>query len=226
LSKPLDDMGKYWDDQVLEWERSSYAASEANPGSVGALERLAGLLRGHIRARQVSCLEFLEGRVEGKVCLELGSATGSTCFALLERGASRVIGLDISNKAVEFATAQAASRGIDSERLSFHRFAAGDALPIRERVDIALGLGIAEYIEPQVFLDFIESVAARQIYFSFDERRLNLQKVLHFVYRNLKDIPYYKTYAQSEIRELISRANYPELRTYREGKNAFVTSFV
>jgi hypothetical protein len=224
LSKHPDDMGKYWDDQVLEWERSSYAATGANQGSVGLIERIAGLLRGHIRARQVSCLQFLEEHVSGKVCLELGSATGSTCVALLERGASKVIGLDISQNAVDFATAQAADQGIDPSRLCFHQFAAGDALPVSEKIDIAFGLGIAEYIEPQVFLGFIEDAGAEDIYFSFDETRVNLQKILHFVYRNIKSIPYYKTYGQAEIKALLAQANYPDLRTYREGQNAFVTS--
>ena len=227
MSKLPDDMGKYWDDQVLEWERSSYAASEANRGSVGLIERLAGLLRGHIRARQVSCLEYLEPHVSGKVCLELGCATGSTCFALLEKGASKVIGLDISKKAVEVATSQAVSRGINSERLNFHQFAAGDMLPgglEALQVDISLGLGIAEYIEPQTFLEFVKSVAAKQIYFSFDEKRINLQKALHFVYRNIKSIPYYKTYTQDEVKALLGHADYPNLQTYREGQNAFVTS--
>ncbi len=227
MSKQPDEMGRYWDDQVLEWERSSYAETEANRGSVGPIERLAGLLRGHIRARQVSCLEYLEKHVSGKVCLELGSATGSTCLALHEFGAARVIGLDISPRAVDLATAQAESRGIDSSRMSFHQFAAGGELPeslAAVEVDIALGLGIAEYIEPHVFVEFVREVAAEQIYFSFDERRLNLQKVLHLVYRNIKGIPYYKTYTQSEIKELLVRAGYPSLQTYREGQNAFVTS--
>ena len=220
-------MGKYWDDQVLEWERSSYAANESNRGSVGPIERLAGLLRGHIRARQVSCLEYLSPHVTGKVCLELGCATGSTCFALLEKGASKVIGLDISVKAVEMATSQAARLGIDSSRLSFHTFAAGDALPAAveaQQVDIALGLGIAEYIEPPAFLEYVKRVAADQIYFSFDEKRINLQKVLHFVYRHIKSIPYYKTYSQEEVKALLTQAGYPGLQTYREGQNAFVTS--
>ena len=225
MSKQPDEMGKYWDDQVLEWERSSYAATEANQGSVGAIEKLAGLLRGHIRERQVSCLRFLEQHISDRVCLELGCATGSTCFALLEKGASRVIGLDISQKAVELATAEASRRGIDRARLSFHQFACGDSLPVSEPIDIVLGLGIAEYIEPQVFLDFVRTVAAGQIYFSFDERRINLQKILHTVYRNIKNIPYYKTYTQPEVKALLSEAGYANLQTYREGQNAFVTSF-
>ncbi len=227
MSKQPDDMGRYWDEQILEWERSSYAATEENQGSVGPLERLAGLLRGHIRERQVSCLRYLKDRVSDKVCLELGCATGSTCFALLESGASRVIGLDISPKAVEIATSQAASRGIESSRLRFQVFAAGDALPAgleSREVDIALGLGIAEYIQPHVFLDYVKDLAADQIYFSFDETRINLQKILHVVYRSIKAIPFYKTYTQHEIVELLSQANYSDLRTYREGQNAFVTS--
>jgi len=66
--------------------------------------------------------------------------------------------------------------------------------------------------------------AAEQIYFSFDEKRINLQKALHFVYRNIKSIPYYKPYTQDEVKALLGQADYPNLQTYREGQNAFVTS--
>ena len=89
-----------------------------------------------------------------KVCVELGCATGSSCFALLEMGARKVIGLDISPRAIASAKAEAERRGLDPAKLEFTSSAAGDALPFDDEVDVAFGLGIAEYIEPAVFRDY------------------------------------------------------------------------
>ena len=53
---------------------------------------------------------------------------------------------------------------------------------------------------------------------------MNLQKTLHFVYRNIKQIPYYKMYRQPEVRDLLAPVMGKPLRTFRDGQNAFVTS--
>ncbi len=226
MSNQSDDMGSYWDKVVLEWEQTSYTEGEVSHHgeSPGMVEKLAGTLRAHIPERQKSCLRFLDDKVSDQVCVELGCATGSSCFALLEMGARKVIGLDISGRAVASASAEAERRGLDPARIEFHQFACGDELPFSESVDLALGLGIAEYIEPSVFHDYLEQVNARDFFFSFDEKRVNLQKALHFVYRNIKQIPYYKMYTQPEIRDLLAGVSPGRLTTFREGQNAFVTS--
>ena len=229
MSKHADDMGAYWDQAVLEWEKTSYEDSPAGATVAGEpvslVERAAGLLRGHIKARQDSCLKNLSGLVADQVCVEIGCATGSTCFALLEMGAKKVIGLDISQRAIDSARGAAEHRGLEPSRIEFHRFAAGDDLPFDDiDIDIAVGLGICEYIEPSVLRDFVKQVGAESIFFSFDEKRLNLQKALHFFYRNFKGIPYYKLYSQAEIKRLLGDVTNGELTTFREGQNAFVTN--
>ncbi len=218
-------MGAYWDKVIIGWEQTSYTEpSESAPQERAPwIERLAGMLRRHIRERQNTCLRELRPHVEGKVCLEIGSATGSSCFALLEMGAKRVIGFDIAPRAIEVSRAEAARRGLDESQASFHCYAAGDDLPVDEDIDIAFGLGIAEYIEPEVFRDYVAQVNPKSFFFSFDERRINLQKVIHYFYRTIKDIPYYKMYSQPEIMELLGGIVPGPLRTFREAQNAFVT---
>lgn len=224
-SQSSRDMGAYWDKAIIEWEQTSYAESPESmtPEKAGWIEQLAGRLRRHIRERQKTCLRALQPHVEGKVCLEIGSATGSSCFALLEMGTKRVIGFDISPRAIRIARAEAASRGFDESRAAFYRYAAGEELPIGEPIDIVFGLGIAEYIEPEVFRDFVAQVNPKSFFFSYDERRINVQKAMHFIYRNIKGIPYYKMYSAAEIVKRLDGIVAGPLRTFREAQNAFVT---
>ena len=71
----------------------------------------------------------------------------------------------------------------------------------------------------------IAALRPRALFFAFDERRLSLKTALHFVYRRLKRLPYYKKYSTQELKALLAHAGVARSSTLRDGDNSFVTSF-
>jgi 2-polyprenyl-3-methyl-5-hydroxy-6-metoxy-1,4-benzoquinol methylase len=212
-------MGQYWDGVIGAWEATAYGEGGKEADFI---ERIAGRLRGHIVARRRTCFDRLREWISGKVALEIGCGSGATCFRLLELGAKKVYGLDISETAVRAARARASDAGIGADRACFLVHEIGASLELDEPIDIVIGLGILEYARPVDVQTFIRQVAPGSIFFSYDEKTCNLQKLLHFFYRRLKRIPFYKKYTPAEIRGLFGEAGFQKTETFREAKNAFV----
>ena len=185
------------------------------------IEHMAGMFRGHIVQRQKTCLKHLQNWVPGKTVVEIGCASGNTCFQLLKMGAKKVIGLDISPTAI--AAARKASQTIESGKTAFYTHRIGDTFkPDSDSVDLLMGLGILEYVDPKDVCTLVSQVKPAGIFLSFDEKIYTFQKLLHFVYRKIKKIPYYKQYSQTEIRQVFTDLGFSDAVTFRDGKNAFI----
>src|SRR5215212_6405762 len=91
-----------------------------------------------------SKLEVLMGpgiwdRLRDKTVLDFGCGGGTEAAEIAEHGARRVIGLDIDNKSLERARAQAARRGV-SDRTTF-------ANDTTEQVDAIISLDAFEHFQ-------------------------------------------------------------------------------
>jgi len=213
-------MKRYWNEIINDWEDTSYSKSS----QASFLERLAGKFRGHIVDRYQTCVRDVKKFVEGKTVMEIGCASGGLCLELLRNKARKVIGLDIAESAIANAKAKAGKLGVADTTAVFARYTIGEPLPVREPVDLVVGLGITEYVQPADLKKFLQEVAPRHFFISFDEKVVNMQKIIHFGYRTLKQIPYYKMYTQAEMRELMESCGFRSVRTYRDKQNAFVTN--
>jgi 2-polyprenyl-3-methyl-5-hydroxy-6-metoxy-1,4-benzoquinol methylase len=213
-------MQRYWNDIIRDWEDTSYSKSS----DASFIERLAGKFRGHIVDRHHTCVNDVKKFVGGMTVMEIGCASGNMCFELLQNGASKAIGLDIADSAVNAAKAKAAKLGVPEGKASFFRYTIGEQLPVKEKVDLVVGLGITEYVQPSDLKKFLQEVNPKYVFISFDEKVVNMQKIIHFGYRTFKQIPYYKMYSQPEMKELVESAGFSSVRTYRDKANAFVTN--
>ena len=143
---------------------------------------------------------------------------------LARRGAANVIGLDVSARAIEIARERVKLAG-GADRMQFITTTAEHFLPESVRpVDLLVGLGILEYIRPEDVLSLVERIRPAGLFLSFDERRTSLKAALHFVYRRLKQMPYYKKYTEGELRSMFATAGFSNVVTFRDGDNSFVTS--
>ena len=208
----------YWNAALREWEQSSYGSATQG---LSFVEWLASYFRRHIRERQRDFLEMASERVPGNTIVELGCASGYTAFSLLGMNATKVIGFDISREAVKKARQLAVNKGLSDEMAEFHVYEIGEPLPIDTPFDLMVGLGIIEYIPPRVLLGFLKEHGPGDLFFSFDEKRWNLQKLLHNFYRAIKKFPFYIKYSQREIQGLLDEAGYQDVRVMRRGLNTF-----
>jgi 2-polyprenyl-3-methyl-5-hydroxy-6-metoxy-1,4-benzoquinol methylase len=219
MEKKRKNMRRYWDEVIQPWEATSYGLKT---DTIDRIEKVAGWFRGHIADRQRTCLERLKAWVPGKVIMEIGCGSGSTCFELVRLGAKKVYGLDISSRAIETARRTAKENRIDESKAVFLTLEIGAHYVRPEPVDLLMGLGILEYVRPSDMLSFIGQVQPESIFFSFDEKTCDILKFLHFFYRRIKRIPYYKKYASYEICGLFKEVGFSRLSTFREGQNSFV----
>ena len=215
-------IGDYWKDFAIRWEESSY---EHRTGGLSIVEKIATWQREHILARRRSALAHLKNRIAGLRVLEIGCGGGAFSLELLKGGAAHVSGIDISPQVIAVAAEHARQAGV-AERAAFAAMTIEDA-PGRSfgQVDLLVGLGILEYLEPVVLVTLIRAVRPRQVLFSFDERRATVKTALHFVYRRLKRFPFYKKYSAGELSALLTEAGVPRTAVFREGDNSFITTF-
>ena len=213
-------MGEYWNDILADWESSAYQG-----GQTGRLvERVGSRFRGHIRDRAQSAFALIKDQVPGSTIIEIGCGSGEFCLALAELQPSQVIGLDVSQEAIELASAHAEQLGLLPERVRFVQALVGEDFPHPPAIDLVVGLGITEYVHLQDLKSFLNSVEPTYFLLSFDEKRLNLQKVVHKAYRLIKQLPYYYRFSQLEMRQTMTEMGFIDVRTFRDGANAFVTN--
>ena len=141
---------------------------------------------------------------------------------LVELGAASGVAVDVSPDVVEVARRRADDAGV-GERLRFETSTIAGLTDVPD-VDLAVGLGILEYLEPTELCNLIQRVRPRDVFFSFDESRPSLLGSMHVVYRRLKRFPYYKKYRATEIVSLLAESGISGTRVVREGGNAFVTT--
>jgi 2-polyprenyl-3-methyl-5-hydroxy-6-metoxy-1,4-benzoquinol methylase len=215
-------ISEYWKDFAMQWEESSY---DRRSDGLSLVERVATRQREHILARRQTALRYLAPRVAGARVLEIGCGGGALALDLARHGAAHVVGIDISPEVIQLATAKARTEGL-ADRTDFIAGAI-ESSPIERfgDVDVIVGLGILEYLDPDAVVRLIAALRPRALFFAFDERRVSLKTALHFVYRRLKRLPYYKKYSTQELKALLARAGVARSSTLRDGDNSFVTSF-
>lgn len=213
--KPMEE---YWQRAAADWDASSYGQTARG----SSVERVATLLRAHIRKRYETAERSLAPWIEGRRFLEIGCGGGELAVRLVELGAASGVAVDVSPDVVEVARRRADDAGV-GERLRFETSTIAGLTDVPD-VDLAVGLGILEYLEPTELCNLIQRVRPRDVFFSFDESRPSLLGSMHVVYRRLKRFPYYKKYRATEIVSLLAESGISGTRVVREGGNAFVTT--
>ena len=108
--------GDYWKQHILSWEAGAYFKDQGrNPPF---WDRLSTLFRGDgMYVRMDAALGIIAPYLKDKTVLDLGCGTGRFAIRMLEAGAARVIGMDVSSAAIEIAERRA--QGTYRDRLEF-----------------------------------------------------------------------------------------------------------
>jgi hypothetical protein len=200
----------YWRDAARDWDESSYTGGT---GRGGIVERIATRFRAHIRARHETAVRIVGGWIAGRTFVEIGMGGGELLTRLLELGALQI---------VDAAKRRVTDAGVaDRAELLVGTIDRLDDVPAPS---IVVGLGIIEYLRPQEVIDVLRQLRPEHVFLSFDERTLNGQKAMHYIYRRLKRFPSYKQYRPAEAQALLADAGYPDARVLHEHSNSFVTT--
>src|SRR5512144_481824 len=94
--------GDYWKQHILSWEAGAYFKDRGRRPTLW--DGLSTLFRGDgMYVRMEAALQLVAPHLKGKTVLDLGCASGRFAFQLLQSGADRVIGLDVSPAAIDLA---------------------------------------------------------------------------------------------------------------------------
>jgi 2-polyprenyl-3-methyl-5-hydroxy-6-metoxy-1,4-benzoquinol methylase len=167
----------YWNRKIKIWSDTSY---NREGKTRGILNKVFQILRKSIDERLQTALQILQPHIKGKSILDLGCGTGNLGFALMERGCSQYIGLDISEVAIEECRRKAASLGLNDKMIFIcSNLFDDDSLP---QADITTGLGLLDWLHPHDVERLISLMKNHRFLFSYSEQDNSLSEFIHRLY--------------------------------------------
>lgn len=210
MSAKKSQSGEYWDRHVVSWEASTYYTDKEMP-KPNLWDRFSTLFRGSsLYDRMTLALELLKPYLAGRTVLEVGCASGRFADKLLETGAARVIGVDVSEEIIRIANGRRLA-GPNKDRLEF--FAAdlvqpGFKLP---KADIVTGLGVIEYFDHKDMLTFLTSLDAPYFFLDFPDVARTTNWMLwgmRQVYIRVNRCPGVYLYKRAEFTDMVHAAGF------------------
>src|SRR6266566_3785950 len=100
MPKKSSKSAKYWKKHIISWERSAYYKDFNEKADFW--DGLSILFRGTaMSSRMEIALQKLKPFLKQRIVLDAGSASGRFAHKMIKEGASKVIGIDISQEAVK-----------------------------------------------------------------------------------------------------------------------------
>ncbi len=217
--------GDYWKKHILSWEASAYYKDTPHPPTLW--DRLSTVFRGDKMYRRMSAaLELLAPHIAGKTILDAGCASGRFPMQLVQAGAAKVIGVDVSPETIQMAEERRRQSGLE-ERLEF--FVADvihPAAPLPQ-TDLVTALGVIEYFDPATLSTFLGNLRSPYFFLDFPDiarRREFPTWLLRQVYIRVNRLPGIYLYRPEEFIHLAEPFGYRDIRVVRLGYFYYVTN--
>ena len=224
--EPTSKSGEYWKEHILSWEASAYYKEAGKEPRFW--DRMSTLFRGQgMYVRMEAALKLAVPHLKDMTVLDIGCASGRFAFELLEAGAKRVIGVDVSPAAIDLAN-QRRSQSAFADRLEFNVMDLTDPHMELPSVDLITALGVIEYFDAATLsallgkfrtryflIDFPDSGGRTRNWFIWNLRR---------VYLRLNKCPGVYLYTQAEFRQMAEQYGFGDLWFTRHSIFDYVTN--
>lgn len=223
--KPLSQSAQYWNDHLKSWEASAYFREGQQ--NANWWDRLSTIFRGDaMYIRMNTALELLQPHIAGKTVLDVGCASGRFAFQMIQAGAQKVYGTDISTEALELAAKRGADLGIQ-DRLEFSTFDVVQPNTPLPQVDIVTALGVIEYFDAKDMAAFLGNLRAK--YFLLDFPDYGRKKefptwMLRQVYIRVNKLPGVYLYSLDEFAKIAEPFGFKDLRVIKRNNFYYVTN--
>ena len=209
MSDKKSESGEYWDKHVVSWEASTYFTDKNMP-KPNLWDRFSTYFRGSsLYDRMTIALELLKPHLNGLTVLDVGCASGRFANLLLEAGAARVVGVDISEDIIRIANERRLA-GPNKDRLEF--FAADLAKPASlPKVDLVTSLGVIEYFDHNDMMTFLSNTKSKYFFHDFPDvaRTTNgLVWWMRQVYIRVNKCPGVYLYERDDFTDMVKKAGY------------------
>jgi len=166
-SKHISKSGEYWKEHLLSWEASAYYKD--TPLKANLWDRLSTLFRGDaMYVRMNAALELLKPHIPGMTVLDVGCASGRFPFQLLDAGAAKIYGVDISPEAIQIANENRERVGL-GDRLDFSVADVVHPDSPLPKSDLVTALGVIEYFDPETMSAFLGNMRSEYFFLDFPD---------------------------------------------------------
>lgn len=212
-SKHKSKSGEYWKEHVVSWEASAYFKDSGKAPSFW--DRMSTLFRGQgMYVRMEAALKLVTPFVKDKVVLDIGCASGRFAFELIEAGARKVIGMDVSPAAIEAAN-QRRAQSPYADRLEFKVMDLTKPDAQFPQADIVTALGVIEYFNATELDSIMSRMKAQYFLFDFPDaegrRKDWLTWQLRRVYLWLNHCPGVYLYDHDEFNAMCAKYGYKDI---------------
>jgi cyclopropane fatty-acyl-phospholipid synthase-like methyltransferase len=223
--QPKSKSAKYWEEHLLSWEASAYFRDSQRKASWW--DRLSTVFRGDgMYVRMQAALNLLKPHLAGKVVMDVGCASGRFAFQMIDAGAARVIGVDISMEAIQFAEERRIALSL-AKKLEFRvedLIHPNAPLPV---VDIVTALGVIEYFDPPTMAAFLGNLKTKHILLDFPDlsRRTEVPMwMLRQIYIRVNRLPGVFLYSLEQFAKIARPFGFTDLRLIKRNNFYYVTN--
>lgn len=217
---------EYWERNLLSWEAGAYFKD--GTGSASWWDRLSAVFRGDaMYVRMAAALELARPVLKGASVLDVGCASGRFAFRLLDNGAARVHGVDISADAVERASRRSAELGLQEQM----RWSVADVVQVGTvlpEVDLVTALGVIEYFDASAMATFLSNLRTKYLLLDFPDiakRKEFPTWQLRQIYIRKNRLPGLYLYTLEEFSAIAGPLGFQDLQVVERDRFYFVSNF-
>lgn len=201
---------RFWEKKILLWEKTRYSAlAWTNPCAWTVRERMR-------LASRLLVTEFERCRT----VLDLGCGSGYLAHSIIEDAHRAYTGIDFARAAIESARKRFE---IYAPRIRFECKNVFESL--REEGQLAIFLGLTDWLDDGEITRFFEGLAAKRLLFSFSDAEDTFSGVYRRYRRRVDDSFPARSYRKSEITAAAERGGYcvrSIIRSFRLGPGCLV----
>ena len=176
--------------------------------------------------RMNAALDLVSPHINGMSVLDVGCASGRFAFRMLQAGARKIYGTDISSEAIESAKKQSSKLELH-DKLDF--FVADVVQPKSPlpHVDLVTALGVIEYFNADDMSAFLGNLQTKYILLDFPD--LGRKKefptwLLRQVYIRVNRLPGVFLYSLDEFAKIAEPFGFKNLRVIKRNNFYYVTN--
>lgn len=224
-SNQKSESAKYWEEHLESWEASAYF--KEGQQKANWWDRLSTVFRGDaMYVRMNTALEIIKPHIKDKNILDVGCASGRFAFQMIEAGAKKVVGTDISADAIAFAIKRAEELNLQSQ-LDFSIADLVQPNTPLPQVDLVTALGVIEYFNAEAMSAFLSNLQTKYILLDFPDygRKKEFPTwILRQVYIRVNKLPGVYLYSLDKFSKIAEPFGFKNLRVIKKNNFYYVTN--
>lgn len=209
----MNKQSEYWAKNVLSWEKSAYYKDqEMSHTPMRFWDRVSSFFRGDsIYKRADHAFEEIKDHIKSKTIVDVGCASGRLARRMLDHGAAKVYGIDISEDAVALARKLCEQHKISDEQWDFQVTDVTNKNNKLPQGELTVSLGVIEYFDHEGLTNFMTNLNTPYYFLSFPLKQegTSLRKLLRSVYLRLQSCPGIYFYTLEEFKQICQQAAAP-----------------